>query len=115
MTDKSSSDAFLLGEIKATVTGTAEDIRAMRVEVGILAQRLSEAEKAVVEIQSERAMMVDDYRKFAHRVNNHMMADSSWKSEYDGDVRGSRRIIYGLYLMSMLAAALAGALVKLLV
>lgn len=79
---------YQLGEISATVTGTAQDVKDMRLEVGDLARGLHAVKDEVAKIKAERDRMIPEYDKFVHRVNNHIQTDIAWKSNFEGSVKG---------------------------
>lgn len=82
------SNSFLLGEINATVKGTADDVKAIRTEVGDLARRVNAAEQRLTDIESQREIQVPQFNKLRHDFASHKMADTAWKSLHDGTVKG---------------------------
>ncbi|WP_114227046.1 MULTISPECIES: hypothetical protein [Sphingomonas] len=102
---------FLLGEIKATVTGTSEDVKALRVEVGDVARRVTATEQDLASLRAERSPMVEGYKKFEHKVNNHMQADAAWKAAHEAEQATERRQqIRTQAIMSMVIAIVASIL-----
>ena len=96
-------DAFLLGKIEATVSATAEDVRAIRNDVGAHAGRLIEIEKNVAAIVAERGVMVPAYLQFVQKVHDHLGIDAAWKANIEGNVHGAKsgasitgKLLYGL-------------------
>lgn len=72
--------ARLLGKIEATVTGTAEDVRALRNEVGTLGQRVSNIEERVTKVEVDREAMKPEYLKHVHKWNNHLQEFAAYKA-----------------------------------
>ena len=108
----SSKDAFLLGEIKATVVATAEDVRAVRLDIGSIATRLSAAEKAIGEIKAERAATLPDSQAFRTRVESIVAMNTKRLDNAEGGAKGIQRVMYGLYLLTGIAVAVSGVLVS---
>lgn len=77
-------DQFLLGEINAVVKGTADDVKALRLEMGVLANSISILSGRITTIEADRSAMKPEYVKFVNRVNAHMSDDATWKASYEG-------------------------------
>lgn len=102
------SNHFLLGEISATTKGTAEDVKALRIEVGDMTRRLNTVEQRVEAIEAERAVIVPDYSKFVHKVNNHIQADTAWKANFEGQTKGGLSVIKVIWGIGLVALGVIG-------
>ncbi|QPL38242.1 hypothetical protein IT881_08730 [Erythrobacter sp. A30-3] len=80
--------SMMLGEIKATTNGTAEDVRGLRIEMGHLYSTVSALTSRIQAIETDRDAMKPDYAKFVHKVNNYIHEDTIWKSQHDGKNEG---------------------------
>lgn len=109
-------NSFLLGEINATVKSTADDVKAMRLEMGTLAQSVHALDQRVTEIEAERAAMKPEYQNFVIRTTKHLEADTAWKSAHDSEVaterRGNQKTMALITLMATIGAALLNLLIK---
>ena len=83
------SDEFLLGTIAATVTGTAEDVKAIRLDVGSLSSRITAVENRVEAIETSRETLVPQYTNFKHDTNNELQKLNAWKHEKEGLMKGA--------------------------
>ena len=86
-------DPFIIGEINATVKGTAEDVKAIRTDLGDMNRRVTTVEQRVEAIETERAVMIPEYNRFTHKVNNHLQADTAWKARFEGHAKGGLSVI----------------------
>lgn len=84
----SASDSFLLGEIKATVIGTAEDVKAIRNDMGELARRVGGLEVRIEAIEAEREVLVPLDTKFKHDTNFDLQKLLAWHHEVEGGKKG---------------------------
>lgn len=99
-TNSASTDSFLLGKIEATVTGTAEDVKAIRIDLGDLTKRLGGVETRVEAIEAEREVLVPQYTRWKHDISNQVQILVAWKHEQDGAFKG------GNYVGKLLVGAL---------
>lgn len=90
----SNTDSFMLGEIRATLHGVANDVSAMRVEIGDLARRVTATEKDVVSMRadfsahkSERVLLLNDYRGHTAKVDEHMTKTNTLINQTTGSLR----------------------------
>ena len=81
--NSAATDSFLLGKIEATVTSTAEDVKAIRIDMGDLAKRLAGVEQRVGEIEAEREVLVPQYTRWKHEISNQVQILNAWKHEQD--------------------------------
>ncbi len=84
----SGSDGFLLGEIKATVVGTADDVKAIRLDIGGLASRVGGIETRVEAIEAEREVLVPQYSRWKHDISNDVQVLQAWRHQQEGAVKG---------------------------
>ena len=108
--------SMLLGEIKATTNGTAEDVRGLRLEFGRLYTEHSELKTRVQAIETDREAMKPDYAKFVHKVNNYIHEDTIWKSQHDGKNEGvttTTKVVWAvLALLVSVGMFVAGQMLK---
>jgi hypothetical protein len=97
------SNQFLLGEINATVKGTSDDVKALRLEMGMMASELSKLAIRVTTIEADRDAMKPDYVKHVHKMNNHVQADMAWKAAHEAEKATTRRHFYVMSVLTGLA------------